>query len=221
VRRALLGLLALSLSGCWLIGFDSVSPPEQQRREARSRVSPLATPIQDRQFVRVEISPDGLFRIDGHRPGIATVDGIAFPKAPPAVWLLASSAPTHEALASLGALLDRARAEGAFLNAIVARSPAGASPTDGTPSPATPRVATIDAEGLVTLSARREGSTEKVPAARVREQLPSEGCAPADAIGLAPTGASTAQLMDVAGFLAAAGCRVVIVTPGVAAPAPR
>ena len=219
IRKLFLFLVALPLCGCWLVAFDA----RPRRETPRASPTPVAA---ERRYARIEITPDGIFHTDRQRRGVTSIADLDLAPPPPPLWILASCSPTKPALASLAKLIDLSRDQGVFLNAIVAPSatilPAPApSPTPGDiAARAAPRIATVDHEGLVSLGVRRDGSAERVPAARVREQLPESGCGASESVGLDSHGATSDQLVLAAGFFAAAGCHVVFVSGPASGTAP-
>ncbi len=210
MKRALLALLALPLAGCWLIGFDSIPPAEQaRRRDAHATPSPTAPPA--REFQRVEITPDGLFHAAGNRLGSANAESVPIPESGAIRWILVSASPTRAGLDSLQHLVDLAAARKVLVNAIVLPSAESVAAPAGPLAPHEIRTGYVFADGTVTITARTSETPPHVPAPRVRELLANGACAPEESIGLSPSGATSAQILDAAGYFAAAGCRVVMV----------
>lgn len=158
-----------------------------------------------RGMLAVRVSEDGRIEVDGKR----VRDAKKLPLETGArVWVTAVSAPTAAALASLGEVADEALARGWLVSARVRPSPASGNPEPREARSAPPplRILTIGSDGQLV-----------VPAGRVRPEdarsaLAEGRCEPGTAVGL-HGGAPPAHLFRAAGFLAAAGCEVMVVLP--------
>lgn len=162
-----------------------------------------------RSMLAVRVSEDGRIEVDGAR----IRDAKKIPHAGgDRVWITAVSAPTPNALASLTAVADEALARGWLVSARVRPSPASGSPEPKEERSAPPplRLLTLGTDGRIAVPAGR------VRAEDARSALAEGRCDPGSAIGLSG-GASPAQLFHAAGFLAAAGCEVMVVLPSLRA----
>jgi hypothetical protein len=162
-----------------------------------------------RSMLAVRISEDGRIEVDGARVRDAK-------KIPHAggnrVWITAVSAPTTDALASLTAVADEALSRGWLVSARVRPSPASGAPEPKEERSAPPplRLLTLGTDGRIAVPAGT------VRAEDARSALAEGRCDAGTAIGLSGA-ASPAQLFRAAGFLAAAGCEVLVVLPSLRA----
>lgn len=194
LRTATAALVAaVALSGC-----PRPTPPAHGAATPEPRAT--ATPGY-RTFIRAEVGPDGGLQADGQRVAPADVPD------PPTdvVWLTATVAPTPAALETLAALADVATARGWYLSARVVPSPGSGRPSGKTRgAPPEFDAASIDDAGRVTLGSRSALADE------VRTLLPGGRCEAGQSISLATKNAKTEDFVVAAGFLAAAGCEVMI-----------
>lgn len=159
-----------------------------------------------RSTLRVRIAEDGRIEAGGKR--VKDAKKLPFPEGE-RVWVTAVSAPTPAALAAMAAVADEALARAWFVSARVRPSPASGNPepkeTRSAPPPM--RLLTLGTDGNIAVPA---GSVRPEDA---RSALPEGRCAPGTAIGLNGS-AAPAEIFRTAGFLAAAGCEVLVVLPG-------
>lgn len=164
-----------------------------------------------RSMLAVRVSEDGRIEVDGAR----VRDAKKIPHAGgDRVWITAVSAPTPDALASLAAVAEEALARGWLVSARIRPSPASGSPEPREERSAPPplRLLTVGTDGRIAVPAGH------VQAADARSALAEGRCDPGSAIGLSGN-ATPAQLFHAAGFLAAAGCEVLVVLPSLRASA--
>lgn len=158
-----------------------------------------------RGMLTVRIAEDGRIEVDGER----LRDAKKLPmQGGERVWITAVSAPTAAALDSLGAVADEALARGWLVSARVRPSPASGNPepreTRSAPPPL--KILTLGSDGQLVVPAGR------VRAEDARSALADGRCEPGSAVGLYGS-AAPAHLFRAAGFLAAAGCEVMVVLP--------
>lgn len=162
-----------------------------------------------RSMLAVRVAEDGRIEVDGTR----VRDAKKIPHAGgDRVWITAVSAPTQDALASLTAVADEALSRGWLVSARVRPSPASGSPEPKEERSAPPplRLLTLGTDGRIAVPAGH------VRAEDARSALADGRCDPGSAIGLSGS-ASPAQLFHAAGFLAAAGCEVMVILPSLRA----
>ena len=178
--------------------------PTRSASETAHAADDRAAPV--RSMMHVRIAEDGRIEVDGKR--VKDAKKLPLPGGD-RIWITAVAAPTAEALAALTAVADEALLRKWFVSARVRPSPASGNPEPKESRSAPPpiRILTLGTDGNLAVPAGHVRPEES------RSALPEGRCAPGTAVGLNGAG-GPAEMFRAAGYLAAAGCEVLVVLPG-------
>lgn len=219
--RATAALLAIVVAGAGLAacaprsvgyppGEGSWPPIPDATAGAIPGAGRAPSPSDERAFTRLSVEPDGRIHVGFEGVVVARAEKIPAPPATPGGirWLTVQCAPTEKAIAAMVDVAEVADARGWFVvTRVVPSSPVSRSPTETErrEKPPAVLVAEVLPDGNVTLN----GWTAS--ADKVKTLLEGGTCKADQAIALRPGGSQHHQVFRAAGYLAAAGCEVVVV----------
>ncbi len=212
-RETAIGILfalAVSLAACAprYVGYPPGEGSFPEIPDRTTETAGTAGKGDDRAFTRISVEPDGRIHIGFEGVVVARAEKIPAPAGGGTQWLTVQCAPTEKAIRAMTDVAEVADARGWFVVTRVMPSSSVSRPrseTERREKPPAVLVAEVLPDGNVALG----GWT--APAATVKTLLEGERCKSDQAIALRAGGTPHHLVFRAAGYLAAAGCEVVVV----------